>query len=274
VFGDPLSLPRRTRQLRLSPGQQYALIERDDEAPAVLVLSGTTAGQVKAIAGALPAADIAAFSPSGHSAALFGGSGRLQVIAGLPLAPHIVQDLNASLLPDVPKALAVADDAGAVLLSSASVVCLISPDGSSSIILNVANVASLVFFPNSGNAAIGDREAGSVYLLQNAAGNVAARLIATALVGLGEMSASGDGQTLYVTSASGQCVWAVSIPSGEVRTFSLPVKSVTIGPLRNTDTFLISSEPGQAAWILFRVGDDLRTVFVPAPAHVSRPKGE
>ena len=265
VFSDPLSLPRRTRRLRLSPTQQYALIEREDEAPAVLGLSGATVGQAIAITGALPTADIAAFSPSGHSAVLFSaGSGRLQVIGGLPLTPQIVQDLDAGLLPDTPKAVAVSDDAGSVLLSSATMVYLLSPNGSTNTIMNVANVASLAFFPNSGDAAIGDRGTGSVYVLQNSAGILAARLIATALAGVGEMRASGNGQTLYVTNPGGHCIWAVGVPGGEIQAFNLPVRSVKIDPLRNTDTFLISSEPGQPGWIFFRQGDDARTVFVPA----------
>jgi hypothetical protein len=265
VFSDPLSLPRRTRRLRLSPSQQYALIERDDQSPAILGLSGVTVGPAIAITGALPAADIAAFSPSGHSAVLFSSeSGRLQVVGGLPLTPQIVQDLDAGLLPGVPEALAVSDDAGAVLLSSAGVVYLLSPDGSSGIMVNVAGMASLAFFPNSANAAVGDRGAGSVYVLQNSAGVVAARLIADALTGLGEMRASDNGQTLYVTNPGGQCIWAVGVPGGEIQAFSLPVKSVKIDPLRNTGTFLISSEPGRPGWIFFRQGDDARTVFVPA----------
>jgi hypothetical protein len=265
VFSEPLSLPRRTTRLRLAPGQQYAIIESADETPAALLLNGAATGGIVTIPGAARAFDFVSFSPSGRSAVLISQAfGRLQVIDGLPQTPQLVQDIDLSLLPELPGNAAVSDDAGFVLLSSAGAVYLLLPDGSTSIVAEVTQLASVTFLPNGANAAIGDPGTGSLYLCQNLAGGMAPALLPFGLPGLARITPSSDSQTIYVTDTQRPRIWAVSVASGAVRQFDLQVNAASIDLLRNADIFLISSEPGLPAWILFRQADDARIVFVPA----------
>jgi len=264
VFSDPLALPRQVTRIHLAPGQPYALLERSHAAPLVLQLNGSNPGQMDSMAGVLPGADIVAFSPHAHSAALFSGrAGRLQVITDLPGAPRITQDIDSGLLPEPPLAMAISDDGRSVFLSSARTVYLLLPDGSTRVVIGVAGIAALAFFPNTGNAVIGDRSTGSVYMVQGLQDGITTSVLATGLDGLGEISADGNSGTVYITRPSGRCIWSV-VPSGEVRAFQLEVSPLRLDRLRNMDTFLISSEPGSPGWVFLRRGDDAQTVFVPA----------
>jgi hypothetical protein len=265
VFSDPLLLPEDVTRVRVAPGQSYALIERNNQETAVLPLSGGLAGAAVAIGGALQAADFVSFSPSGRSAILISATaGRLQAITGLPELPQVVEDLDVSALPETPCAAAISDDAGSVLLSSSRTVYLLSPDGSTRFVGAVADGASLAFLPSSGKAAIADRAVGSVYLFQPQTGGSLVSLVATGLNTTGEITASADGELLYVTDPGGQHIQSVKVLSGEVRSFDLPVPPLKMDRLKSTDTFLISTEVGRPGWILFRDGNNLSTAFIPA----------
>jgi sugar lactone lactonase YvrE len=264
IFSPPLLLPKDVTRVRVAPGQSYALIERDQQETAVLPLDGAKVGAALSVTGALRVADFVAFSPSGRSAVLLSSAvARLQVITGLPERPQILQDIDLASLPELPDGVAISDDAGSILLESSHTVYLLSPDGSTRIAAAVTDSAALAFLPNSGNAAIGDRKAGSVYVIQPVTGRIVG-VLSSGLDAIGEITPSSDGAVVYVTDLSGQHIRSVSVATGEVRTFELPVSPVRIDRLKNADTFLISAEPGQPAWIFLGSGNDARTVFVPA----------
>jgi hypothetical protein len=271
VFADALLTPSDATTVRIAPGRPntspYAWMERGGDAPAVLPLSGTRAGNASPLPGALPAADLVAFSPTGRSAVLFSAaSRRVQVIGGLPDAPSITQDLDAALLPGLPDALAVSDDATAVLLASGRSVHLLSPSGQTRLILNLSGSAALTFFPNSAAAAIADRGAGSVYLVHNSTGDISSGSLAAGLDGLQDIGVTIDGLSLVLTNPSANRIWTVNAQIAEVRAFDSRVSATTLNRIGDGDTFLISSEAGQPAWIFVPEGADGRTVFVPATA--------
>jgi DNA-binding beta-propeller fold protein YncE len=237
-------------------------------------LDGAEAGAALSVTGALQVADLVAFSPSGRSAVLLSAAAaRLQVIAGLPRTPRIVQDIDLASLPGLPDRVAISDDAGSILLESSHTVYLLSPDGSARVAAAVPEGAALAFLPNSGDVAIGDRKAGSVYVMQPLTGRIVG-VLSSGLNEIGEIATSSDGAVVYVTDLSEQHIRAVSVATGEVRTFELPVSPVRIDRLKGTDTFLISAEAGQPAWIFLGSGNDARAVFVPAEQTVRRQSRE
>ncbi|HXP86070.1 MAG TPA: hypothetical protein VN841_15200 [Bryobacteraceae bacterium] len=276
VFSDALLTPSDATTVRIAPGRPYAgpyaWIERSGGAPSILALSGTRAGNASPLPGALPRADLVAFSPLGNSVALFSAaSHRLQVIAGLPDAPKITQDLDAALLPGPPDSLAVSDDASAVLLASGRAAYLLSPSGQTRLILNLSASAALAFFPNSAAAAIADRGAGSVYLMHNSAGDISSGLLAAGLDGLQDIASTTDAASLVLTNPSANRIWTVSAQTGEVRSFDSRISAAALSRIGDGDTFLIASEPGQPAWIFVPEGADGHTVLVPA-APPARPR--
>lgn len=267
VFSDALPLPSEATSVRMAPGQSsgksWAWIERGSQDPAILSLNGTRFGSVNGLAGVLPAADLAAFSPSGRSLALFSSAaGRLQVVSGLPDAPQIAQE---AVLAGGVDSIAVSDDAGAVLVASGRVVQLLSPGGAAQPVLNMTSTTAMAFLPDSRDAAVVDRGAGTVHRVRSVAGGGATSgVLAAGLAGAGEISFSADGQSLLLTNPSANGVWMVSVQTGEVRSFDTRVGAAGLNRLANPETYLISSEPGQPAWIFLPGGDGAHTVFVPA----------
>jgi hypothetical protein len=254
-------------RIHLAPGQPFALAENRHGEPHIIMFNGPETDQTVAIPNALAASDFVEFSPSGHSAVLYSmAAGRLQLITGLPVAPRIVRDLDAGILPEPPKALAVSDDGGSIVVAITGGVYWLSAEGPAQFVLSVTDVASLAFIPNSGNALVADRRAGSVFLLRND-GSVTTRMLATGLDGIDQVCATTDGQKLFLTNPAANRIWSVTVLGGAVRSFDLAVSPSRIDRLSGTDTFLISSAPGQPAWIFFRQGDDAGAVFVPAVKH-------
>jgi len=271
VYSGPLVLPAGIERVHLAPSHAYALVEFSDRQISVLPLNGLSVGAVVAINGALPVADLVAFSPSGLSAVLFSGSaGRLQVVTGLPDKPRIAQDLDATALPELPSSVAISDDASSVLLSSLAAVHRLLPDGSARVVVTVQSGASLAFIPKSANAAIADRAAGSVYLFDAQTGGLFPNTISAGPTTVGEVSASSDGEMLFITDADGRRIWSLHLLSGEVRSLELPARPVIVDRLKNADSFLVSSEPGQPGWILYYQSTGMRAVFIPTAARVAR----
>lgn len=283
TFGDPLPIPSDSSSVLVAPSQRFAWIERGGGAPAILNLGGTRAGNAMAVSGAIPVADVAAFSPSGSSLALYSAaSGELQVLTGLPGTPQIAQDIKTSSLPGAPETLGISDDGGAVLLASGGLVYLLSSGGATQTVLTLSGSAAIAFLPGSRNAAVVDRGAGSLQLVRNGSSGVSSGVLATGLTGAADVSATGDGRSLVVThpsssgiGGSGSGIWMVNAGTGAVSSFSTPIAPAGLmrlaNPLANQDSYLISSEPGQPAWIFVpnpagSGGSGARTVFVPAAA--------
>ncbi len=271
VFSDPLALPEGTRRLHLAPGHSYGLIERGGQPIAAAALDGLQVGAVQVIPGAPHSVDLIAFSPKAQSAVLFSADlGRLQVIAGLPQAPHVVQSLQAATLPGLPARVAVNDDASLLLVASEHAVHLLSADGTSRLVVSVQDGASLTFLSRDGSAVILDHAIGSVYLVPSPAAATPASLLASGLTGGGEMHAGSEGNRLLIMDHRREQVQSVDVGTGEVRPLDLPVPSTRLEPLRIRDAFLVSAEPHQSAWICLADSKNIRAVFIPAPTREPR----
>jgi hypothetical protein len=263
-FSQPLSLPADVIRVHIAPSQAYALAERRADDLAVIPLHAGSAGQTVALGGALPSPDLVAFSFTGRSAVLYSAAvAQLQVITGLPGTPAVVQTISANTFPNGIQDAAVSDDGTSVLLASADGAYQLLP-GAARQVVGATGAPALAFFPNSSQAAIGDRTTGSVYLWPATAGSASASLLAAHLEGMAAMCATADGQGLWVTNPAGGSIWWVSAHTGEVRTFQLPVSPTTMERLPYRDMLLISSHAGQPAWIFFQQGGEALTVFVPA----------
>ncbi len=145
---------------------------------------------------------------------------------------------------------------------------LLSSGGATQTVLTLAGPAAIAFLPGSRNAAVMDRGAGSVQLVRNGSSGVSSSVLATGLTGAADISATGDGQSLVVTRPSANGIWMVHAGTGAVSSFSSQIAPAGLMRLANQDSYLISSEPGQPAWIFvpnaMGSGGGARTVFVPA----------
>ena len=266
-YGDPLPLPRGTTCVRVAPGRDFAWVERGEAAPAVLFLSGGPVDRLTPVEGALAAAGWVAFSPGATAVVLYSSSsGRLQVLTGLPDAPRVSRDLDASVLPEQPVAAAVSDDGNLLLAASPGAVYLIPPAGAAQMVLSGGDIRSLAMMPNGLDAVAAEGSTGSVYLLRRLASAPVARTLVSGLVGIGKVQPAWDGGSVFVAQPGASAVSIVDATTGGAQSYGVDVPPVALDPLNIHDAFLISARPGEAGWIFLRNGPDARAVFVPAAA--------
>lgn len=158
-------------------------------------------------------------------------------------------------VPDA-ASVAVSDDGAAVLVADAAgAVSLLDQDGLATPLLQLTRLAAMSFLPHRLDAVFCDGARGEVIL----AGAGSRRLLASGLDGAARMAPSTGGESIYVTAAEARRAWRIDVATGESRAIDLPVNPDTLEPLRAADTFLISSRPGEPAWLLTPGG----ALFVP-----------
>jgi hypothetical protein len=266
-YSHPLLLPRGTTRVRVAPGRDFAWVERHDAAPAVLFLSGGPVDRLAPVEGALAAADWVAFSPGATAVVLYSSSsGRLQVLTGLPDAPQVSLDLDASVLPEQPAEAAVSDDGSILLVASPSAVYLIPPGGAAQIVVSGEQFQALAMMPNGKGAVVADGATGSVYLIRNLASAPLARALVSGLAGIGKLQPAWDGGSVFVAQPDAKTVSIIDVATGGTQSFGVDVPPVSLDALDIRDAFLISSQPGETGWIFLRNGSGAGTVFVPAAA--------
>lgn len=257
VAGAPLPLPEGAARVRIAPGQRYALVEFAGASPPS-VLDLAFAAAPAAIAGAMPRADLCAFSPTGSAAALYSTSeGRLQVLAGLPAEPRLVRTLSIGGAERI----AVSDDAESLLYADASgEVFLALPDSQPAPVLRTSRLAGLSFLPDRRDAAILDGARGELHLVEAGA----TRLLASGLEEATALAPSANAASLFVAAAGSRRLWRVGAATGESRAIELPATPASLDALRLPGAFLISSRAGEPAWLLIAGDKEERAYFVPA----------
>jgi len=265
LFGDSLPLPAGVTRIHLAPGQDFALVERADSGLAVVRLNSGGVEPATAVDGAMPAADSVAFSGSATSAILLSSAAsRLQVLSGLPETPRVTMELDTGTLPEAPRTAAVSDDGQTLLIASGRAVYLVRQDGSAQRLMQGREIVSVAILRNGTDAAVSDRGTGSIHLLRNVSSAPVEQVLASGLKGLGNLYPSWDGETIFVARPGTKAVSSIDVASGGITSCDSAATSVTLDPLRNRDTFLISARPHQPGWIFYRDGGTGRVVFVPA----------
>jgi hypothetical protein len=270
-FSDPIALPPEVSKIHLAPARDFALVEREGAGMGILPLSPDSEAVI-AVEGAAAAADWVAFSPSARWAILFSSAtNRLQVWSGLPDAPQVSLDLDAAALPEQPLLGAISDDGALAAVASRQNVFLLPGGAAPRLLLSVADVASLAILRN-GALTVADRQTGSIHLLRNAASAGAAEVLASGLTGLESLYPSSDGNAVYAARPLANMVSLVDLSSGGVSDFETAASPVSLFPMRNRDTFLISAQPQQPGWVFYREGGGGRVVFVPALQEPENPQ--
>ena len=259
-FSDPIGLPDAVTRVHMAPGQDFAIMERRGTVPVAVSLSGAAVDHATVLPDqSLSSFTWVAFSHRGTAAVLFSAAAnRLQVVTGLPDAPQLARDVDAASLPEPPRMAAVNDDGSLVLAASSRLVYRLS--NSADVVLSAEEIAGLAVLPNGTDAVAAVPSTGSLHLLRNGSTHV----VASGLSGIGRIYPASDGNSIYVTQAGAAAIASVNITTGEVRSFDSGVAAVSLIPLRNRDTFLISARSRQPGWVFYRDGESARSVFIPA----------
>jgi hypothetical protein len=267
-FSDPLPLPDGVTRVHVAPGQDFALVELAGDGVAVLSLSGSAVERMTAVEGAVTPSWVS-FSPQAGSAILFSATGsRLQILSGLPDTPRIAMDLDTTALADPPRSAVVSDDGKTVLIASQRAVYLAPRSGSPQLLMTATEIVSLALFRNGTDAAVWDGITGSVYLLRNVSTAPVVRVLASGSKDPGKLYPSWDGTTIFMVRPGAKAVSSIDLASGDIQSFDSAVPALTLDPLRNHDTFLISAAHHGPGWIFCLDGSTGRVVFVPAANRV------
>lgn len=217
-----------------------------------------------AIGGLAPAGSpySVAFSPSGHSVALYGGN-RVQVVSGLPDAPVLGGSIDLTAA-GVPSALAVSDDASTVLISVNSSIRLFESYADMGKLIDTAPGALVAFAAGGHDAAVADSGAG-VLTFHDLAGAGASQVVAPPDENGAAFSAlafSADGKALFLASAAAQAVTQLDLSAGSRNRMACDCSPTVLARMGNV--FRITELAGDPLWLLDSPEGAPRVVFVPA----------
>lgn len=271
TLGDPVNIGFPLASATVSPRQDFALALRADDSSLVLVRAGAQVSST-AILGARPAPALMVLSPSGAAAALYdSGSGRVQILTGLPDAAAVQSDIDISTVAGPVAALAV-DDAGSSLFlaaGKAETVALyrIALNGSSQFLSTFRSVAALRLSATGREILLADSAAGAVYMIRDPRGSGRLDTVASGRDGLGTPIAveSDSAGRVFVADQAGNLT-ILDRARGSV--VSLPCQCAPTGLFRlsGTATFRLTEPSGAPMWVLDASGADARIVAVPPSA--------
>jgi hypothetical protein len=267
--GDSMKLPG-VRRVHLAPGQRSALVERSGAAIGMLAFDGAAASDVSDIAGAMPRADLVAFSPNSGYGVVYSAQGsRVQVIALSGGAGRVAKEFAAQLsairqmaIDDAGESVvAVTDDGGVYTLGN----------GSPQQVFRGSAITDVAFLAGFSSLLVAEAAAGRVTLVDDVPDKIAARVVGMGMDNDGQLwvRSSTDGKYFFAAGSGRRTAWRVDILAGDVRTVSLPEDAVELTRLGSGNTFVYSSATGPV-WLLLGDDPDLRTVFVPGPDVVSK----
>jgi hypothetical protein len=263
-LGDAQTLPTEVKNIHFAPGQVYALVERGDSTPSgVINFESAGPGPLVEIKGALSKADIVSFSPNGTAAAIYSASeGRLQVLAGLPDSPQIMWEVSRTDLPDDLRLLAINDDARTLLAGTVGSAIYIFRNGTAEFLYSVADLAAMVFVPESDDMLTVDHGGGRATLLEHVSTQPSHKLLAEGVDG--DVAAALDRNTAVILNSGSTTLWQIDLHTLQVQQLQLPSVPKMLQRLRTSRRYLLSYESGEPAWIL-DAGDAVPAIqFVPA----------
>jgi len=268
LFGRPMSLPAGVTGIYVAPRQNYALLAgRVVGSIGLMTFQGAEEGRVAAICGAISRPDLIAFSPSGNSAVLYSRDAeQLQVLTGLPSAPHLARVVASSELPDELRFLAIADDGSTLLEGTVrSAIYLLPEGGSPKLLYSAADLGGMVFTPRTSNVLVFDRGAGTLFLLQEVGSASSYVPIAEGLTGVaGNALLQVNGGSAVLVGTNTSSAWQIDLASLEVQSTRLPVTPHMLQPLQTSGKFLLFYKAGRPGWILDTSGEAGVVSFVPA----------
>jgi hypothetical protein len=246
-LGTDVSLPEGVQRFHLPPGQHYALLVEFGQPVGILGLHAKSAGTVSTIAipGSIANPDLVSFSPRGRSAVLYSGSNdAIQVLSPLPNQPA-TSNLPSLASWGAVSRVAVTDDGKVVVaaLSSGLIVC--SRNGGEWQKLALAYIPSAwVFLPGTHDFVIGDVQRQVIARINSIGSEPVSADIVNSNIATERLAVTKDGRRLVATNRSAEIV-VIDLQTKDARVALRPSRIDSLLPLRNGQTFLLSTSPTQ-----------------------------
>lgn len=268
-LGGAIQLPNTVTQTYLAPGGSYALAAQGDAGAIALVVLRAGGGvaanpALTPLSGAMAHPDLVAFSPNGGTAALYSAeTNRVQVFAGLPNAPRLAEQVSNVSLDGSARALAVSDDAEALLMADATgTVYALSSNGAPVAVYHASQVSALAFVSQSHTAVVCDPASGSAAILQS--GTV--RMVqapSNSECQARSAASTADGKTILIACAAQHAIWSIDLASGSVSANNVNTNVTALDRLGATDAFVMSpADRNGTYWIVRWQGESAEISFI------------
>lgn len=269
LFGSPVDFGFPVTSVAVAPRQDAAFVTAADGTLHLFRIQSNTPADLN-FNGLANAPERVVYSPSGTAAALY-GAGSLQIVSGLPDSPSIAAALTLSAAPD---ALALSDDATALLVASGSNIELYNGAADLGMLTSTAGPALVAFAPSARDAAIVDRTGAGIVVFRNLTGTVAPQPLAASddtIQSASALAFSTDGQQLLLAASGSQAVTTFNLATGARSAIPCLCTPATIA--RIGDLFRLNELAQDPVWLLDARPATAGVTFVPALAGSDAPAG-
>jgi hypothetical protein len=241
----PIEVPAALQRVFPAPGNERALAETAEGLVAV-----SMSGEVVRVS---PISRIQrlAFSPSGRFAMVQSE------------ASYFVVSLDGRaqqrelLSPGMSLTELAVDDSGTVAIGSGedgSIHLLPALEGGQAtrVISRAQSVSAMAFVPGASTLLVADSERGAVFAIGDPAGSPSVRMIAEGLPQEPMFLAASmrkDGGAVGVLPKSSMA-FRLNLADGRIEWLRMPIRPTMLQRVRNGDSFLVSAEDGEPAWLL------------------------
>ncbi len=272
VPGPPLVLPQDIRDAVISPRHDYALAIAGTNAQVVLVDLTVANATINPVPGVRPQSTLISLSPTGAAAALFEKQSRqIQLVSGLPSAPQVVREFDASILPGEVLGIAVSDDAKLALVNAIQndetrTLWLVGREDSASP-LSVSRPSHITFIANTYSALIVEQDVREVVLMQHLNDNPV-RLPGIVMRESGHpiaaLAASHDGRTIFVAQEGSEDISVTDLQSRTTVVVPCHCTATVFSPLKGLSVFRLNGlSTGPITVLDAHPGLPPRTLIIP-----------
>lgn len=248
-ISNSIFLPAAVSRIYLAPKQGYAVAQQGETGAISLVVLRSANGLVDTpvalpLSGAMSHPDLVTFSPNGTAAGLYSeATGNVQLFAGLPDSPRLVQQVSNISLAGGARAMAISDDAALLLMADGSgTVWIARSQTAPQPAYHASQVSALAFVPQSHDAIVCDPALDSITILPDGSSagvrtlqppsNQECRPSAAAL--------TSDGRTILIACPAQQRVWSVDRTTGASNSYSSKVGITAFDRVGAAESFLAS----------------------------------
>jgi hypothetical protein len=258
-------------QAWISPQRSFVLAEiKDSKEIALLDPSGDPV-EMSSLGVAKPGPDQVVFSPTGASVVFHHRATRsIQLITGLPSAPSLVAEIDISSLSESLSAMAVSDDAGAVLLgvfeAEAGAVYVVNKRQEVVPISVMGQASAISFLSNTRDALITDRRNHELLLIRDVTG-MAERLTLAAerdgILGPVAVQVSDDNKRILIANSESSTVTVLQLDDGVIKQVPCAKAPSGLYRLGGPSVFRLTDFSEEPLLLLDGGAEEPRALFVP-----------
>jgi YVTN family beta-propeller protein len=271
TLGDILEVGIPISQAWISPRQDCVVAEIRDSREIVLLDPSRDPLAVSSVGIAKPGPDHVVFSPTGASVVLFHrATHSIQLITGLPSASSLVAEIDISSLPESLNAMAVSDDAGAVVLGvfegEAGAIYVINESREVGPVSVIGQASAISFLTNTRDALITDRRNNELLLIRDVTGMALKLTLAgerDGILGPVAVQVSDDNKRILVANSESSTISVLHLDNGVIQQVSCGKTPSGLYRLGSPSVFRLTDFSEQPLLLLEAGAEEPQALFVP-----------